>query len=217
MFARREMPIGQVKPQFGPSLIFSIMLLVLGGSITWAGWDAIGHRHYEMGWTSSGTFGASNGVMILEGIDAVRFGVGLMSFGIMMATWGVGIVVWFARQYSPSFITRTLSGLKWFSFVCLFSAITCIFPPWEMTSISFWSVVVLILVVVFALPNSARKRWIAGLFIGLICAAIVISSVNTKAGTGIAIGIFVSLVILVHVFLLFARLEKSLLLDENAE
>ena len=210
------MPIGQAKPRFGPSMIFSIMLLVLGGSVAWAGWDSILHRHCEMGWVSSGTFSTSNGIMILEGRDAVRFGVGLMSFGIMMATWGVGIVVWFARQYSPSFITRMLRGLKWFSFVCLFSAITCIFPPWEMTSLSFWSVVALVLVVVFALPNSARKRWIAGLFIGLICAVIAFSSINTTAEIGIAIGIFMSLAILVHVFLLFPRLEKRLLPDESA-
>ena len=216
MFGRREKPIGQLSPQFGPSLFFSIMLLALGAGIAWAGQDAITRQYYELEWKSSGINGASSGVLTLDGTAAVRFGVGLMSFGIMMGTWGVGVVVWFAQKYSPSFVIKILSGLKWLSFACMLTAMTCIFPPWKMSSIPFWVVVMLVLMFVFALPDVTRKNWAGGFFIGLIGAAIVYGSINVGAGAGMGIGIFMSLAIFVHIIFLFPKLEKKLLPDDNA-
>ncbi len=201
-------------PRFWPSLIMSVMLLALGGGVLWVGWVAIDRQHYEMNWKASGLGGTSSGVLIFDGAAAVRHGIGLTAFGAMLVTWAVGVVIGLARQHSLGLIMNLLIGLTWLSAACLTTASICLFPPWRIPGITFWMVVALVLGFAFALPYAIRKSWRGGFFIGLIGATMACGSINPGAGAGMAIGVLVSLLILVHTILLFPKLEKKLLPDD---
>ena len=177
-------------------LIFGLMLLVFGGLILWAGCDAVRQQHYEMQWRVHSTVGSSHSVDIYDGPDAIRFGIGLICFGTMLAVWGLCVGVAFNRKESSAHVGSLAIAFGWFSMLCLLSASVCVFPPWRLSSAPFYAVAALVLIFLFALPNSTSKRWARYFFLGIICVTILVASFSVGASTGMIFGILASFGIL---------------------
>jgi hypothetical protein len=188
------------------------MLSGFGGMIAWAGWGAIHRQHYEMEWRAGGTLGGgSHGTLAFDGAEATRFGTGLTSFGLMLIAWALAIAVGLAHAAKKQNNSPLSRAIAWLSLACLLLAFTCFFPPWRLPNATFYAVVVLVLSFAFALPDATRQAWNRTFFPALIATSILVATLNTAAGLGMVLGLLVSLVIVVHAFLIFPRLQDKLL------
>jgi hypothetical protein len=190
--------------------LFVLIILLLAAAIVWVGWSAVRRHHFEFDWRSRTPGGEAGGVKTFDGAAAVLMGNGLMSFGAMLAIWGLALIMSFTRRESTPGDSRLLRGLAWASLACLLAAIICIFPPWQLQSIPFYSVLVLIDAFFFAVPDSSHQRWARLFFPLLVVAMMGTASLNIDAGAGMGIGLFASIGILAHLVMLFPRLQGRL-------
>ena len=193
-------------------LLFGVVLLGLGIAVLAVGWDAIQRRHYEMEWKARGPVRLSHGVLTFNGAAAVRIGAGLVCFGAMLATWGLALTASFMRRDSAEAAgKRSSRALAWISLACLVGAAGCIFPPWEWHSLFFYAVVLAVGILARAMPDD-KKRKLGGFVLpAVIGAAMVAAVVNPGAAVSILMGFLASLALLVHILLLFPKLQDRLL------
>ena len=189
-------------------LLLAMILLGQGCIIGWVGWHDVSTGHYEMSWKSHGTFGGSNGVIEYQGADAVRMGVGLGAFGVMLFTWGSSLVAGFFESRPNGLLQKLKLLLGWVSFVTLSAGCICVYPPWNLASLSFYAVILItfgIWICSWATPLAFPGLGKV-VFPGLIGLSIILSNFAQDISVGILLGIFASFGVLAHLFLLFPKL-----------
>ncbi len=195
-----------------------LVILAFGGSLAWCAGVGLGKRHFEFNWESHSYFifglvpsptKNSHGLLVYDGFDAVLFGAGLLAMGLMLVIWGAGVGVAFLRE-GCALRVRLGRFLGFASLVGLLMAIVCFFPPWRLSSTPFIAVLALFCIVITALPATLRLRSARWLLPGLVIAALVTDLFSLGASIAILLGILASIVLLVHLILLFPRFERML-------
>jgi hypothetical protein len=186
-------------------LVTMLVLLILGSACLYGGNDVIVKRHHEVKWRSGSSIsGSAQGVAVYEGADSVRFGTGLAAGGAMLTLYVVGLGAGFFRRHPPSAtltpFARVIAGL---ALACLLVVIGCFAPPWQLSSIPFYAVLLL----VFAITRSANPKGWTRFFLPCLFVVVVIAE-TMQRGSGIAIflGLFAAVGILMHVMALSQKL-----------
>jgi hypothetical protein len=181
-------------------LVLMLVLLTLGGACIYAGCDVIVKRHHEVKWRTSGIGGSSRGVAVYDGAESVRFGTGLAALGTMATLYAIGVGAGFFRRHPSATslkpFTRIIAGL---ALACLLLAMGCFAPPWRLSSIPFYIVVLL----VFAITRFANPRGWARVFLPCLFAGVVgAEAMHRGSGRAIFLGLFAGVGILMHVIAL---------------
>ena len=205
---RESCPPDANPPRFNFAvLLLAVILLAQGCIIAWAGWQAVASGHYETSWKSRSSFGASSGVDLYSGADAVRMGFGLASFGVMLFIWGAGLVAGFFNSRPDGLLQKFKLLLGGLSFVALSAGCVCVYPPWSPASLSFYAVVLItfgIWICSWAAPPAFQGLGKV-VFPCLIGLSIILSNFAHDIALGILLGIFASLGLLAHLFTLFPK------------
>jgi|GEM_PF-3665140 len=190
-------------------LLLGAMLLGFGAIIAGVGVGAVSRQAYDLPWEAShGIFigfglmqAHSSGVVHYRGFDAAWIGLGLVSFGLMLAIWGLAVLRRVFRKHPRPSQAETPHGIGFVgsvaSLATLGVAALCFFPPWQLNGVVFWLVTLAYPVVWFGF----HRRW--PLFPILVGAVIVMPFAGTAAA--IALGLFGSLFLMMHLALLFPK------------
>lgn len=187
-------------------LLLAVILLAQGCIIGWVGWQAVATGQYEMSWKSHSSFGGSSGVNVYSGADAVRMGVGLGSFGVMLFSWGSGLVAGFFNSRPDGLLRKFKLLLGWVSFITLSVGCVCVYPPWQLASLSFYAVIVLIFEVCPWGPRPGYPGLAKVVLPCLIGSFVILLQFAPGVAVGMVLGIFASFGLMIHLFALFPKL-----------
>ncbi len=203
---------------------FFLMMSGLAILLAFNGRKAIRDRHFDHRWTTITSTGVNmqytsqteNGEELLDGPQAVRFGIGLLAAATMLVEWSIGLAITIVRG------TNAANKPKWtvlhsiatiVSLVCLLTALAGLLPPERFGSRlftgAFYGTIVVLSVAVIAAVASKRPRVAALIFPAFAIAAVFISPL---AG-GIIFGFFAWLALATHVLLLVPPLREKALLE----
>ena len=201
---------------------FFLMMSGLAILLAYNGRKAIRDRHFDNRWTTTTTTRVNanytayseRGEELLDGTQAVRFGVGLLAAAGMLAEWAISLAITIVRGTKPA------DNLTWtaihsvatiVSLVCLLTALVLLLPPERIgsrlfTSVFFGTIVVISVVVISAVVIN-RPRYAAFIFPAIALAAVFIGPL---AG-GIIFGFFAWLAMATHVVLLVPAIRQRIL------
>lgn len=198
--------------------IGALVLLALGAVTFSFGKAAIVHGYFEYAnrRDSNITIGslgfddASSGFRILQGQEAIHWGIAFCALGAMFGLWGFGLVLaTFAAKKQPVKPNALGRFNTWLSFVFLLLAILCLYPPWRLGSALFYGVSVLLIGTFVYSVKENRPSWPKKLIPGLIVVAIFAGNFHlTSLGVGIALAMVAMLFVGIHVLMLAPRLMK---------
>jgi hypothetical protein len=204
---------------------FFLMMSGLAILLAYNGRKAIRDRHFDNRWTTTTGTGVNSQYMyeiehgeeLLEGEQAVRFGVGMLAAAAMLAEWSFGLALVIVRRGKASdkpkwTVAHSVATVV--SLVCVLTALAGLLPPehfhGQPFTIAFYGTIVVLSVAVVAATACKRPRVAALIFPALAIAAV---SIAPLAG-GIIFGFFAWLVLATHVLLLVPSLREQAL---NAE
>jgi hypothetical protein len=199
------------------SAIGTLALLALGLVTFLFGKRSIATEYFEYAnrYGSQITIGSlgfddPEGFRILQGPDAIYWGIGFCAFGVMFGLWGCGIAL---SNFSPKKQPQEPSALgrcnTWLSFIALLIAILCLFPPWRLGSVFFYAVSALLIGSIVYSVRRNRPALPKQVVPGLIVAAILASNIQlTSVSVGIVLAMVGMLFVGIHVLLLAPHLMK---------
>ncbi len=175
-----------------------MFFVLFGLAVGYSGWRAIVERHSESEWRYNAPVGAGAGWRVLDGAEAVEYGIGILALGAMVAVWGIGLVAAAVRAETKMEMSPLSRNLARVSLVLLAVVIFCEFPPWTLRGIS--------LLVIFAivlkynlLPDGAIPRKYRQNFLPALLLLVVLGGwLHRQIGAGMAVGACVAFVVLVH-------------------
>lgn len=220
---RYEYPSQSPRPATGHSnpvvgAIFTAVLLAMGAVSFLFGRKAIVSEYFQYpNWHDSnitiGSLGVDDraeGVRVLDGPDAIYWGIAFCALGVMLALWGCGVAIASLLPKKASAELSTLGrGNAWLSFTALLVTILCLFPPWRLGSLPFYAASILA-VGAFAVPARGKLANLPGkVFIGLMIAAIVASNIGLPfISVAIVFATIAMLFLGIHVLILAPQLMK---------
>jgi hypothetical protein len=169
---------------------FFLMMSGLAVLLALNGRKAIRDRHFDNRWTITTTTGVNlhyasqteQGEELLEGPQAVRFGIGLLAAAAMLAEWSIGLAITIFRGTKPADKpkwTTVHSIATIVSLVCLLTATAALLPPERFGSrlftSAFYGTIVVLSIAVIAAVASKRPRFAALIFPALAIAAVSIA------------------------------------------
>ena len=206
---------------------FFLMMSGLAIVLAYNGRKAIRDRRFDNRWTTTTATGVNlhysvqteAGEELLDGPQAVRFGIGMLAAAAMLAEWSIGLAFSIVRGFKapekPAW--SSLHSIATFvSLACLLTAMAGLLPPERLDSRpftgAFYGTIVAISVAVIAALASKRPRYAAFIFPVLVVAAV---SVAPLSG-GIIFGFFAWLALATHVMLLVPTLREQCCLTDRS-
>jgi hypothetical protein len=156
-------------------------------------------------------FDDPEGFRILEGSEAIYWGIAFCALGVMFGLWGFGVALSFfvpkkngASEVSPFGRINT-----WLSFISLLVAILCLFPPWRLGSVLFYAVSALLIGAIVYSIRGNRPSLPKQVIPGLIVAAVLASNIHlTSLSVGIVLAMVAMFFVGIHVLILAPHLMK---------
>lgn len=195
--------------------IFSFVLLAIGAAVFLFGKRAIVAEYYEYPSRRALSIGSlgfydKEGFRILEGPEAIYWGIAFCALGVMFGLWGCGIA--FASLAGKNASTEPSAfgrANTWLSFIVLLVAILCLFPPWRLGSAVFYIASVLAVGSIVYKGEGLLKDLPAKVLGGLVLLAIIAGNINLPTITAsIIIALVAMLFVGIHVLILAPDLMK---------
>lgn len=210
-----------------PVALFIATLISIGIALAISGIHAIQHQSFDLQWKSGGGISVPGvnlqnqkmaGVLAFRGIDAIRFGIGLIASGSMFVIWGIGQIVLIFKKPSeladnkrrfanPSRLTIILG---WPSLTCLLLSVGCFFPPWRIEAAPLYGVAFVPLLLALRLEDMQRRRYARMFFPSVIATAIIVAPFRQDISFAMLAGFFVFIGLLFHLALLVPKVGKML-------
>jgi len=196
--------------------IVALMMLVGGVALMIGGARNIIHEsatiHRVPGRGPGGVW-TTGAWVTLHGEDAIRCGLGLLAISTMLFVWSASFLFLIAIRAKPAGTLSMLGKCSLLvSLLSLLFACGCFYPPWELTSVGLYGVMVLWGILLTGWLSSA-PRWAILTFPGpgWIIAAMILNWVGERTiASGIILGFFAGLVALAHLVELIPGISRRL-------
>jgi hypothetical protein len=119
-------------------LLFVVLFFAFSGAIGFLGVRAIRQQQFEGRWKESSPFQHHSGTITLVGVDAIRFGIGLVAGAVILGVCGIEFFAVSIRGIITSSRGLRIIVLTCVSLPCYIIACVALFPPWELWPLGFY-------------------------------------------------------------------------------